>query len=158
MNLILEKSKYVDYYTYIDKIFSKIPQLRKLHWLITDLEFNYCTEPSLQGDAPIFIDGKSLNKIVQASKIQFIWAVFSGYKDRLKNIPEELPYANGNPNFWKGKPKPQANGAEIEIVCWDSSYTLFINVSIDVAKKLKELYPDIHDLDKKNLVRVPTIT
>jgi len=152
MNLIIEKSKFVDYYTYLDPIFSSIPEFREMYWLISDLEVTYCPDTRLHDD-PVLIDGKSLNEIVQRNKIQFIWAVLSGFIKKPKRIPEELPYADGNPDFWKGIPKPQAIGAEIEIVCWDSTYTLFINANEHVAAKLKELYPDIQDLDKNNETR-----
>lgn len=123
-----------------------------MDWLISDLEVNYCTDSRLHND-PVLIDGESLKEIVQKDKIQFIWAVLSGYLEKPKRIPKDLPYADGNPNFWKGTPKPQAAGAEIEIVCWDSTCTLFINVNENVAAKLKELYPDIRDLDKDNETR-----
>lgn len=149
MNLIVVKSQYVDYYTYLDPIFTAIPELQKINWLISDLDYNYCEDSRLHDD-PILIDGASLNEIVQNNKIQFIWAVLSGFKKPLKKLPFELPYACGNKNFWHGTPKPQAPGAEIEIVCWDSSCTLFINVNKIVADKLKKLYPDIKNLNKEN--------
>lgn len=148
-NLIIEDSKYVDFYTYLDSVFATIPELRKLYWLITDLECNHCPDPRLRED-PVLIEGKTFNEIIQVNEIQFIWGVLSGFSDKPIKIPAKLPYADGNPRFWKGKPKPQATGAEIEIVCWDSTCTLFINANDSVATKLKELYPDIRNLDDEN--------
>lgn len=152
MNLIVENSKYVDYYTFLDRVFAAIPELQEMDWLITDLALNYVDDPRLF-EEPIIIDGMSLNEILQKTKMQFDWAVLSGYSEKLTVIPEDYPYADGNPNFWVGSPKPQARGAQIEIVCWDSSCTLFINISPSLAEKLKEIYPDIKDLDRENELR-----
>jgi len=95
----------------------------------------------------------SLNEILQKTKMQFIWGVLSGFSEKLTKIPSEYPYADGNPNFWEGSPKPQARDAQIEIVCWDSTCTLFININTSIAAKLKVLYPDIKDLDHENELR-----
>ena len=149
MNLILENSEYVDYYTYLDKLFLDIPKFQELYWLISDIEYNFCSNSKLMAD-PILIDGISLNKILQKENIQFIWGVFSGFSEKPKSVPKNIPYANNNPDFWKGSPNPQANGAEIEIVCWDSTLTLFINTSEEIAEKLKTIYPDIKNLDEQN--------
>jgi hypothetical protein len=152
MNLILENSKYVEYYTYLDRVFDAIPELQKFNWLITDLEVNFVDDPRFYQE-PVLIDGSSLNQVLQKTSIQFIWAVFSGYLEKLIEIPDELPFADGNPDFWEGSLKPQAKGAQLEIVCWDSTCTLFINVSDGMATKLKELYPDIKNLDLDNKYR-----
>lgn len=153
MNLIVENSKYVDYYTFLDDVFDAIPELQEMDWLITDLELNYVDDPRLFQE-PIIIDGASLNEILQKTKMQFIWAVLSGYSEKLTVIPADYPYADGNPNFWEGSPKPQVRDAQIEIVCWDSTCTLFINFNPSMAAKLKELYPDIKDLDRVNKSRI----
>jgi hypothetical protein len=127
-----------------------VPELRDYYWLISNFECNYCADPRLNDD-PIVIDGNSLNSIIQNNKIQFIWAVLSGFTNPIQAIPEELPYADGNPKLWVNSYSPQAFGAEIEIICWDSTCTLFINVNNRIAGKLKKLYPDIKDLDKENM-------
>ena len=151
MNLIVEKSNHVDYYTYLDTVFHKISEFRDLYWLISDLECNSSKDSKLCEGA--LINGQSLSEIVNNNKIQFIWAVLSGYKEKPSNMPKEMPYAS-NKNYWVGQPSPQDVRAEVEIVCWDSTYTLFINVSQIVASQLKELYPDIKDLNYENELRV----
>ena len=59
VNLILEKSKFVDYYTYLDELFREVPEFREYHWLISDLEFNHCEDARLQTN-PVVIDGEAL--------------------------------------------------------------------------------------------------
>jgi hypothetical protein len=152
VNLIIEKSKYVKWYTYLDDVFQKIPELRQYRWLISNLQVNYCLDSRLHAD-PVMINGEDFNEIVQKQKIQFIWAVLSGFKKRIDTFPIELPYADGNRDLWVGSPSPQALGAEIEIVCWDSTCTLFIGVDNNIATKLKGIYPDIRDLDVENKKR-----
>ena len=92
MNLILENSKYVKYYTYLDSIFSTVIEFQEMNWIISDVECNQYPDPRISKD-PILIDGKSLNEIIQNNKIQFIWAVLSGYREKVLKIPEKLPYA-----------------------------------------------------------------
>jgi hypothetical protein len=113
---------------------------------------NYCPDSRLSSD-PVILDGETLCEIVQKDKIQFSWAVLSGFKNEISAIPNELPFADGNRNFWIGCPKPQAKGAELEIVCWDSTCTLFIGVNENISIKLHELYFDIKDLDQENKKR-----
>lgn len=151
MNLIVENSRYVQYYTYLDRVFSEIPELQQYNWLLSDLELNFCSDPRLSQES-VVIEGASLNEILQKAHMQFIWAVLSGYIEK-PQIPKKLPYADGNPHFWEGSPKPQGDGAQMEIVCWDSTCTLFINVNESIATKLRGLYPDIKDLDMENALR-----
>jgi hypothetical protein len=151
MNLILEKSKFVEHYTYLDPIFDTAPEFAEFTYLISDLAIlspNSFTDTKLS-DNPLVISGRVLRDIVQKDKIQFVWAVLSGF-DREPIIPSELPYADGNPNFWQGVPTPQIPEAQFEIVCWDSGATLFIGIDSLVAEKLRRKYPDILDLDEEN--------
>jgi hypothetical protein len=155
LNLILENSKFVEYYTYLHLVFQNVPEFIDYFWLITDLECNIHTGTVLDNNqVPTIIDGKSLNRIIQGEEIQFVWGVLSGFDRQIEKIPEKLPYADGNSTFWEGKPKTQITGADVEIVCWDSSCTIFININEEIEKKLRFLYPDIMDLDEQNKHRV----
>jgi hypothetical protein len=66
------------------------------------------------------MDGKELNAYLKRYKVQFIWAVLSAFRTPVFAIPKELPFADGNNSFWHGSPRPQAPGAELEIVCWEA--------------------------------------
>ena len=148
MNLLLERSKSVEFYTYLDSIFEAAPELADFSYLISDVEIGGSREERLTKD-PIVISGRELCSIVKKDKVQFIWAVFSAF-DGAPAVPAELPYADGNPSFWKDSPKPQIPEAKFEIVCWDSSSTLFIGIHAYTAAKLLQRYPDIQDLDEYN--------
>jgi len=152
MNLILQNSARVQYYTYLDTIFDAVAEFESYWYLISELEYNQCEDPRLLSEL-IIISGAELKTIVEKEHIQFIWGVLSAFTEKPTEVPDELPFADGNPEFWKGSPQPQAPGAKFEIVCFDSSLTLFIGVPEPMAEKLRRLYPDILDLDAENLKR-----
>lgn len=149
MNLILENSKYVEYYSYLDSLFYKIPKLQEYHWVLSNQEISYSKVKKIHTSPAVF-SGYELAEIVSTEKIQFVWGIFSAFLNKPKVDASNLPYADGNSSFWEGIPEPQAKDAEFEIVCWDSTCTLFIGVSEQLAESLKHLYPDIKDLNKEN--------
>jgi hypothetical protein len=151
MNLILENSDSVEFYTYLDPIFEALPELKKYDYLISDLEINGCSDTRLHKET-LTISGQALSEVTEKEKVQFIWGVFSAY-EKAPLMIKELPYADGNRDFWRGIPTPQAKEALFEIVAWDSTCTLFIGISDELAARLKELYPDIKDLDIENKLR-----
>lgn len=118
-NLLLNRSKFVECYTYLDPIFEAAPELADFTFLITDIELGNHRDERLASE-PIIISGHELRAMVEAKKIQFIWAVLSAF-DHIPTVPSELPFADGNSQFWEGSPKPQITDAKFEIVCWDSS-------------------------------------
>jgi len=148
MNLLLEHSKFVEYYTYLGPIFEAAPELAEFTYLISDLETAGETDGRL-ARGPIVITGRDLRAIVTERKVQFIWAVLSAF-DHEPAIPPELPYADGNTGFWTDAPRPQMRDAKFEIVCWDSSATLFIGLEAATAAKIQKRYPDTRDLDAYN--------
>lgn len=70
----------------------------------------------------------------------------SGTEPRLS----EAPYAGGNSDFWKGIPKKQWTDSLFEIVCWDSSATLWIGLPDKLGMKVLKNAPGIMDLDELN--------
>lgn len=147
MNLILEKSAFIDFYTDLSPIFEAVPELESFTYFLSEVD--------VCGPAPeiiltsIVIPGEHLKQLVCNRQIQFIWGVFSAF-DHPPAISLELPYADGNPDFWRGNPRPQLPGALFEIVCWDGSATLFIGINEIMATKLARRFPDIQDLDILN--------
>jgi len=148
MNLLLERSKFVEYYTYLDPIFAAAPELAKFTYLVSDLEIAGEIDERV-ANGPLVIQGRELRAIVEENKVQFIWAVLSAF-DYHPKIPDQLPYADGNSGFWVGSPRPQLRDAKLEIVCWDSGATLFIGLDPSIAEKIRQRFPDIQDLDAYN--------
>ncbi len=145
-NLILEESDYVEWYSELGPLFAGIPRLREYYYLLSDLELNRYPDTLRKGEDPILISGEELSTTLEQIEVQFIWGVLSAFERIPTSLPVEAPYAEGNTAFWEGQPTPQAQGASFEIVCWDSSLTLFIGVDQWLASWLRKLYPDIRDL------------
>jgi len=150
-NLILEKSKYIKYYTYLKRTFANIEEFRDIKWLISGIKTNLLI-PGLNLDEDIEIIGSDLLEKINGMEHepQWIWAVLSGFKKNQTIQKFCSPLADGNSRYWKSGVTPEMPCAITEIVCWDSSCTLFIGIDDGVAEKLYNLYPDIMDLDEMN--------
>jgi hypothetical protein len=146
----------------------------EFNWLITNISYvvggvrgtvnhkfpndiSYSTESNYPIDALeeeiVWIDGDELNKIIYGNQIQFIWAVFSGFKKGIsidKNNLEVEPYADGNKGFWIPEPRIQHPKADIEIVCWDNTLTLFLSNNDDITNRFKNHFRDAKDLKEYN--------
>ena len=157
MNLILERSKQMRWYTDMRLVFSALPGVCETHdWLISDIDCNfYPDERIAYGTNPVLISGPELLEIVNEHEIQFIWAVFSALPQGTQPDLSNVPYADGNPAFWTGSPRPQLKEALFEIVCWDSSSTLLIGAPDDIAQRFQSNFTDALDLDVENTNRKP---
>ncbi|MES9903817.1 MAG: hypothetical protein ABW168_14220 [Sedimenticola sp.] len=150
MNILLEKSKHIQYYGHMNDIFDVLDGVcEEYDWYVSDIETN-CAPPWDANSRDMMINGYELKKIITETDIQFIWAVFSAIQKGVTPIINALPYADGNNDYWVGEPKPQLNGAEFEIVCWDSSLFLLIGLPDDMGQKFISKYTDAIDLDEYN--------
>lgn len=77
---------------------------------------------------------------------QFDWAVISAFRKGTSPFLDVRPYADGNTDFWNGKAHKQLKNALFEIVCWDSSATLFIDLPKNLSEKLLKNAPGIRKL------------
>ncbi len=60
MNLILQNSAHVKFYTFLDPIFAALPELENHFWMISNIELNNENIPGLSAKEPMLIDGKEL--------------------------------------------------------------------------------------------------
>ena len=147
MNLIIEQSQHVSIYTDMSEVMNWLGNpTTDYDWLITDIEGGW-----LDIESPCFMSGKELAERLNGSKCYFEWAVFSALPKGSRPSFEKAPFADGNPNFWKGSPKPQLKEALFEIVCWDSGATLFIGLSEHLGKLVAQAIPDVKDLNRLNM-------
>jgi len=152
---ILEKGE--KFYTFLDRVFEAIENKQDdYNWLITDCDLNvYIPRFSeAYGDKYCWIDGKELAKIVREEKIQWIFAVLSGFK---KDIPLEevlkypLPFADGYHGFWENPISLQHPLAAVEIVPWDSTLTLLISKNAEIVDSFRRNFPLSDDLYEYNI-------
>ena len=147
----------MEFYTDLAVVFASLGgRQREFNWLITDLECNW-HPPLLQGD-PVWISGAVLTELVTSitPKLQFSWAVLSGFKpDVVIDLAalEVYPYADGNPTLWQPEVRIQHPRAEVEIVCWDSGSTLLLSRDDDLSRRFRAYFPEAVDLDDYNRER-----
>ncbi len=117
-------------FTYLCDVFPAIGNVQnEYNWLITDcVTYHILDEVQQLGlQEYTWISGSDLTKLADRYEFQLIWGVLSGFQ---KDIPLEkvleypLPYADGNPNFWKTPLTMEHPLAEVQIVGWDSTLTL----------------------------------
>ncbi len=159
VNFIIEGEGQMDFATDMGLVFRALDGLQnRYNWLITDLrwwsaEQGKFKEWDANSREPIWISGEELSNILSNYKLGFDWGVFSAFEKDVRIDIDNLevePYADGNPNFWVENPKIQHPKAVIEIVCWDSSCTLFLSKDEEASKKFKEFFPEAKILEEEN--------
>ena len=148
MNLIQENTEEVKWYTNLLDVAKWLEiEIDDFSWHMSDLEFYPHWE---ELSDPCWITGKELRKYVEDHNPQFIWAVLSAFPKDFKPFLSDKPHADMNPTFWTGIPQKQLDNSLFEIVCWDNSCTLFIELPDHLSKNLIKNAPGIQDLNKEN--------
>ncbi len=164
MNAILKNSRQVEFYTFLRPVFMSIKNRQHdYNWLLTDLElnwmpdvfFSYCEQCDIRADIEdrnnrYFISGEKLTRLTMEYEIQFIWGVLTGLKKELHIDLNNLIYCPDveNPDLWKPGVNVQYPGAELQIVCWDSTSTLLISQNSSIVNDFKSYFSDAKDLDE----------
>ena len=158
-NLIIEKSPTIKWYSDLHPFFALVEStVREHRWLWTDVDVNAALPIPDNDVGHYLIDGGQLFDFA-AGRPQFNWSVLSALPSDYDFDPaviprESMPYADGNPHFWHGSPRPQFSDAIFEIVCWDSSATLLIGADgPDLLDAFRTAYPGTLDLDVENRSR-----
>ena len=63
-------------------------------------------------------------------------------------LAHPLPYADGYPGFWRLPLTMQHPLAQVEIVAWDSSLTLFFSREKDLTARFRQAYPQSQALEE----------
>ncbi len=157
------------YYTDLRLVFEAIgDRQRKFNWFVTDLDYVRLGHTS-DGPGPFdgpegfvdrgphWLEGGELTRIVQEHKLQFVWAVLSGFRPGItfdRVLLEVEPFADGNRGFWVARPEIQNPLAEIEIICWDSTLTLLLCRDRSLSECFRRFFPEAADLDGYNQARL----
>jgi hypothetical protein len=145
MNLILENTRGVPYFTDIRAVFAALGIAPgDYDWFLSDLD----TVPMLPelGREARWMDGGALQRLLDTTDLQFIWAVFTAVEKGRRFDVDDPPHADGNCACWTGDVQPQLPGALFEIVCWDSGATLLIGLPEVLAANFKRAFPDVKPL------------
>lgn len=149
-------SKGERFYTYMHKILEAMGNEQvNYNWLITDCECYPADKEfrELFSQEYIWITGEKLTEVIDREDFQFIWAVLSGFP-RENSLGEvlkyDLPFADGYKGFWVDNVGIQHPVADIEIVAFDSSFTLFISKNDDLVDRFRRCFPLSEDLSAQN--------
>jgi len=143
MNWIIRNSKKISFYTHLDEILKPLlERIDNYNWVLSDLDGNGGIQ-----DLPIdyendyFILSASDFKKILDSQTQFYWGVIIGVPTsfEVKIDENNLPYAEGSELIWQNG-NLQYPDAEIEIICFDSSYTIVKFTNEYLSDKFKEYF------------------
>jgi hypothetical protein len=155
MNLIIEDSPQMPYHTDIKLVFDALEgRQNEFNWLITAHEcYSWLSESDIFDEAIILLSGNELTDIVTKNKIQFVWGIFSAF-DKSINIDVNnlliVPSFDGEWKYGGKDVHPQHPLAVAEIVCVDSSYTIFLSKDADLSSRFLRYYSDAQDLNEWN--------
>lgn len=149
MNYIQENTSEVEIFTSMNDVARWLEiDLQDYDWHISDIEGAW---PEL--DDPSWVRGEELAAKLNEFDYQFVWAVISAFPKGTEPFTTDKPFADGNYEFWEGKPTKQLKDSQFEVVCWDSSTTLFIGLPDELGEKLVANAPGIKNLDEENRQR-----
>ena len=148
MTVILEEG----YQTYLQEFLPLIRQeVERLNWLVTNLECWGELSPLIENwqsqsydSEPYYslVPGKVLYETFVGRDLQVVWGVLCGVAGDIPTIPlEEVPYANGNRRIWTNPKEFQLAGSEIEIVAFDSTFTLVKMRDEMLGHKFLKVFP-----------------
>ncbi|QOR34652.1 hypothetical protein IMX26_14420 [Clostridium sp. 'deep sea'] len=148
MKYLLKDNTKIKYFNDMRIVFKSLDGLQnKYNWLITDIE---CYPEIAQITENSFMSDEELTEILNKTDVQFIWAVFSAFpKDfslNVKNLKVK-PYIRDNYDFWDDV-NIQHPQAMVEIDCCDSSYLTLVSRDDNLAKKFKEFFVNVFDLNE----------
>ena len=143
MDWIIRHSKKMPYHTYLNVILEPFnEQIDNYNWILTELEYNSTIEGlPVDLDTDYFILPPADFKLLLNSDVQIWWgiilAVPISYEITLDI--DNLPYAEGNGQIWRNGNLQYPN-AEIEIICFDSSYTIVKFTKEDLSNRFKTFF------------------
>jgi hypothetical protein len=155
MNWIIRRVDKLSGHTYLNEVLLPIfEDLEKFNWLISDLEYN--TSNVVEGfqlpinhDLEYFLLSENEFQHLLDANVQIYWGVILGIPDSFEPEVKEnnLPFAEGNPLIWKNGNIQHPN-AEIEIVCYDSGYTIVKFRDQYLSEKFKSYFTEAIDLER----------
>lgn len=157
LNWIISKSDKIRCHTDLKSIIEPIwDYVKELNWLITDLDFMSSDTVPISFDHDYFIlNPKEFKVLADSETTQIIRGVISGIpaKQTIEIDNSNLPYAEGNELIWMDG-HIQYPGALIEIVCYDSSYTIIKFKNEDLSAKFKQHFGEAIELGQASKFKI----
>ncbi|NLR95147.1 hypothetical protein [Flammeovirga agarivorans] len=125
--------------------------IKDLKWLISDLDINTSEIEKLpiNHEKDWFLISSDEMELICKTDTQIVWGVFSGIDKNvdLKTDQIEIPYADGNGEVWKNG-NLQVENSKIEIIAWDSSYTIVKFTKREISDKFKKYFDEAIELEE----------
>ena len=154
MNWIIRKSDKLKYHTDLLELTKPLrPYLDDYTWVFCDLDFmtDNLSDLPINFDKDYFIlTALDFKKVIDYN-IQFIWgSLLAVHKEHEPYLDKKnLPYVEGNDDIWENG-NLQLENADIEIDCFDSSYTIVKFKLPEMSKVFKNHFPEAIELEKFN--------
>ncbi|HAR73931.1 MAG TPA: hypothetical protein DCR77_11065 [Flavobacteriaceae bacterium] len=150
MNWILEKSNKLDFHTNLAKILEPLKiNFKNYKWVFNDIDFMSDDILPINLDDDYFIlNDLELNKILDVHT-QFIWGIISAVPldEEVILLSNDLPFIEGNDSIWNNNIFQIIN-SEIEIIAFDSSYTIVKFKNKLLSDKFKMFFEEAIELEK----------
>lgn len=152
MNWIIRNTNKLKFHTNLKVLLTPIEkEIKDLKWLISDLEINTSEMEKLpiNYEKDWFLISATEMNIIRNTNTQIIWGTFSGIPNNQEIEPNQidLPFAEGNEQIWKNG-NLQVVNSKIEIIAWDSSYTIVKFTEDKMSEKFKEYFQEAIELEK----------
>lgn len=155
MNLIIKDSSQMPRHTDIKLIFDALEgRQREFNWLITEHEcYRWPSGEDVFNERIVFLSGDELTDIVTHNNIQFVWGILSAF-DKSTDIDTNnlsvIPTFDGEWKYGGEDVRTQHPLAVAEIVCVDSSYTIFLSRDEDLSNRFLKHFSDAQDLHQRH--------
>ncbi|MEO6522970.1 MAG: hypothetical protein ABIN91_14910 [Mucilaginibacter sp.] len=151
MNWVIRKSNKILYHTHLNEILEPIiDEVKNYNWILADIEHGgSLVELPINMDEEYCILTPDKFDVILKADVQFYWGVILGIPAN-KNITideNNIPFAEGNEFIWKND-NIQYPDAEIEIVCFDSGYTIVKFKSEPLSNQFRAYFPEAIELEK----------
>ena len=150
MNWILEKSNKLDFHTNLAKILEPLKiNFKNYKWVFNDIDFMSDDILPINLDDDYFIlNDLELNKILDVHT-QFICGIISAVPlvEEVILLSNDLPFIEGNDSIWNNNIFQIIN-SEIEIIAFDSSYTIEKFKNKLLSDKFKMFFEEAIELEK----------
>lgn len=150
MNWIIGNTKKIKFHTDLSEILKPILEnSENYNWFLCDLDFIADRSLPIDFNANYFkLNNEEFLKIVY-SQTQIIWGVISAVPKSIEIEIDEnnLPFVEGNELIWKND-NFQVENSEIEIIAFDSSYTIVKFKNYTLSEKFKAYFDEAIELEK----------
>jgi len=152
MNWIIDKSKKLKYHTNLFELAKPLQRyIDNYNWLFSDLDFLTDKLPDLpiNFDQDYFILTSDNFKEIANKNVQIIWGTLLAVPKHIEIEVDErqLPFVEGNEAIWKNG-NIQLEYADIEIDCFDSSYTIIKFRKESMSNDFKSYFDKAIELEK----------